>query len=147
MGNSDGNSKSKTDAEQHVRAFVQELLGLWYSEPESWTEASEKTKIPRERIRQAVKYGKGSIDSIGILVAHGFGIKPSQLSSLIPKLRKEISREASGDWAYFNDLLEKVIARYSLKELIAWLELLIQKFKIEKKLGLRRKTGAGRPKG
>ena len=128
--------------DKKVRQGVKEIHGLYLFNGTQIAECVKKTKLSKSRVEQAVWYGKGTITTHVVIFCWGLKIPLGQISKCIPKLRKLV--ESTDKRSYFDKLLEKVLTLYKLDEIIAWLELLLAKHKIESKLGLRNKVG--RPK-
>lgn len=133
---------SRDTYDQKVRQGIKEIHALYLFDGEQIASCVKKTKLSKSRVEQAVWYGKGTITTHVVIFCWGLKIPLNQISKCVPKLRKAIAPNETRD--YFNELMEKVLALYKLDEIIAWLELLLAKYKIEAKLGLRKKLG--RPK-
>ena len=130
---------SKDTYDQKVRPRIKEIHALYLFDSSQIAACVKKTKLSKSRVEQAVWYGKGTITTHVVILCWGLKVPLNQISKCIPKVRKAIATTEKKD--YFNELMEKVLTLYRLDELIAWLELLLAKYKIESKLGLRKKPG------
>ncbi len=118
---------------------MKEIHQLYLTNSKQIEKCSKFTKFSISAVEQAASYGKGTITTHVVIFCWGMNIPLKQLSNYIPKLRKISAGSEKID--YMEELLAKVLRNYKIDEIIAWLELLLQRYKIELKLGLRKKPG------
>lgn len=131
------------DTGKSIRSFLVNLHKTYLTNLEDMRRAAEVCGLSISTVNQAVVHGKGSAVTHGLLICYGMGIKSENLDSYLPKFKKVFT--GSEKLSTLDERIQKVLKHYSVDELIAWLELLLAKNRIEENLGVRKKVG--RPKG
>lgn len=130
---------TESDNDEIAREIIRQVHALYLNDTGQFEKCSQSTGVRENTIRQAVKYGKGSVTTHLNLFCWGINVPLTSLPKHIPKLRKIVV--TSGKLEHFELVLQKVLKFYNIDEVIAVMELLLDKYKIESRLGLRKKPG------
>lgn len=135
---------SNEDYEKELRESQKALLQAIYpADYASLKQAAKELNIEFERARQARQYGKGSTFTINGLILFGLGIHPKDLKKRLPKIRELLTQPTNP--STFEELVEEARTYYGENDLIAWLRLLIARYKIETEIGIKKRS-LGRPR-
>lgn len=122
----------RTKAIKEIRNFLTRVHKSYLPNIEEMRKAAQVTGLSLSTVNQATIHGKGSAVTHLVLACHGLKIKPADLPSQLPKLRKALSGQEK--YSVLENKIEKALQVYSVDELIVWFELLLAKNKIEQRL-------------
>ena len=106
---------------------------------EEMRKAVKATGLSLSTVNQAVTKGKGSAITHVLLICHGLKIKPDSLDSHLPKFKKTVT--ASEKLSTLDENIQKVLRVYSVDEVIVFLEMMLAKDKIERSIGVKKRSG------
>jgi len=127
---------------REIRDFLVSLHKSYLPNIEEMRRASSKTGLSLSTVNQAVNLGKGSAVTHGLLICYGLKLNAEHLAAHLPKFRKIFS--GAEKISVLEEKIQAALRAYSLDEMLVWLEVLLAKDKIERKLGLKKRPG--RPK-
>ena len=126
---------------EDIKKLIINIHSLYLHDQEQIIKCSKILGLSLNTIDQAKRYGKGSINTHVSIFCWGVQVSPSKLINIIPQL-KNITK-CVNKVTYFDELLMKALQFYSIDELIATLQLLIDVYKVE--FRQIRKKRLGRP--
>jgi hypothetical protein len=122
-----------------IRDFLVRLHKSYLPNVEEMRKAAKATGLSLSTVSQATTGGKGSAVTHGLLICYGLKIRPETLESLLPKFRKVFA--GSEKLSVLDEKFQQVLRLYSVDEMIVALETMLAKDKIERSLGLKKKSG------
>ena len=132
----------KKDADKAIDEFICAVHNLYLIDAKQEEACALALGLSSSAVYQARRKGKGTLKTHLKIFCWGVKIDPSHLIRYVPKLKK-LSR-AKSKIDHLEQLIASLLRYYPLDELIAMIQLLLDKYKVEEKLGLRKKPG--RPK-
>lgn len=130
---------AKPEASNIIRDFLVTLHRSYLSNIEEMRKASVAMKLSLSTVNQAVIHGKGSAVTHGLLICYGLKIKPESLGNHLPKFRKIFA--GADKYSLLDENIQKVLKVYSVDEVLVFLEMMLAKDKIERSLGVKKKSG------
>ena len=125
-----------------IRDFLVDLHKSYLPHIDEMRKAARASDLSISTVHQAVTRGKGSAITHMLLFCYGLRIKPEALGQLLPRLRKGLMPVEK--LSALDENIQRVLRVHTVDEVIVFLEMMLAKEKIERSLGLRKKT-QGRP--
>lgn len=122
-----------------IRDFLVRLHKSYLPNVEEMRKAAKATGLSLSTVSQATTGGKGSAVTHGLLICYGLKISPETLESLLPKFRKIFA--GSEKLSVLDEKFQQVLKVNSVDEMIVAFETMLAKDKIERSLGLKKKSG------
>ena len=133
---------SVEEENEHIKWFVTAVHSIYLYDKEQEKACAQALGLSLTAIYHAKTQAKGTIFTHGRIFCWGMRIPADKLKNFFPRIKKTVV--AKDKINYFDKLLIKALKLYSIDELTATLQLLLDKYKIEERVRLRKKPGRPR---